>query len=75
MHHCRTRKADGEDITIQGKTFNMEEENLNFTINTMEEYYNDNYLKPNSAKLQITAFHLQNRDAKRKLRINWQAQN
>jgi hypothetical protein len=52
-------------------TFEEVEESLNVALNTMKEYYNDNYLKPNPAKIQITAFHLQNKDAKRKLRINW----
>jgi len=64
--------ADDLAITTQGKTFEEVEVNLNDTLNTMKEYYNDNYLKPNPAKTQITAFHLRNRDAKRKLRINWQ---
>lgn len=59
-------------ITIQGKTFEEVEVSLIFALNTMKEYYNDNYLKPNPAKTQITAFHLRNRDTKRKLRINWQ---
>lgn len=38
----------------------------------MKEYYNNDYLTPNPAKTQITAFHLRNRDAKRKIRVNWQ---
>jgi len=38
----------------------------------MKNYYNNNYLKPDLAKTQITAFHLGNRNAKRKMIINWQ---
>ena len=45
-------------ITTQGQSFEKVEENLNVTFNTMEEYYNNNYLKPNLAKIQITTFYL-----------------
>lgn len=55
--------ADDLAITTQRKTFEEVEVNLNIALNTMKEYYNDNYLKPNPAKTQITASYLQNRDA------------
>jgi len=44
-------------ITTQGKTFEEVEISLNIALNTMMEYYNDNYLKQKPAKTQITAFH------------------
>jgi len=51
----------------------MVEKNLYVALNTMKKYYNNNLLsKLNSEKIQLTAFHLRNRDAKWKLRIIWQ---
>lgn len=46
--------------------------NLNVTLNAMEEYFNNNYLKPNPVKTKITGFHLWNRNTEWKLRVNWQ---
>ena len=34
-------------------------------------YYNENHLRPNPAKTQLTAFHLKNHQADRKLNVTW----
>ena len=39
--------------------------------NELGVYYKENHLRPNPAKTQLTAFHLNNRQAGRKLDITW----
>lgn len=62
--------ADNLTIATQRKSFEEVEDNLNMILNNIEEYYNNNYL--NTMATQITAFHLRNKDGKRKLKTNWQ---
>lgn len=49
--------ANNLTITTQGKIFEKMDDNHNVALNTIEEYYNNNYLKPNQIKRQITVFH------------------
>ena len=35
-------------------------------------YYEQNHLRPNTHKTQVCAYHLRNREAKKKLIIQWQ---
>ena len=37
----------------------------------MSTYYIESFLKPNPAKTQVSAFHLNNREAHKKININW----
>ena len=39
--------------------------------NELGAYYKENHLRPNPAKTQLTAFHLKNRQADRKLNVTW----
>jgi hypothetical protein len=45
---------------------------MNIYLQTMLDYYQKNYLKPNPDKTQVCAFHLRNRQAHQKLKITWQ---
>ena len=38
-------------------------------LNELGAYYKDNHIRPNPAKTQLTAFHLKNRQADRKLNV------
>ena len=40
-------------------------------LNELDAYYKENHLRPNPAKTQLTAFHLKNRHADRKLNVTW----
>ena len=40
-------------------------------LNELGAYYNENHLRPNPAKTQLTAFHLKNHQADRKLNVTW----
>ena len=44
------------------------------SLSHMSTYYKANFLRPNPAKTQISAFHLRNREAKRKLEVTWENQ-
>ena len=59
----------GDDLclTTQQKTF----EQVETTLNELGAYYNENHLRPNPAKTQLTAFHLKNHQADRKLNVTW----
>ena len=40
-------------------------------LNELGAYYNENHLRPNPAKTQLTAFQLNNHQADRKLNVTW----
>ena len=40
-------------------------------LNELGPFYNENHLRPNPAKTQLTAFHLKNHQADRKLNVTW----
>lgn len=43
--------ADDLLITTQGKLFEEVEENLSMVFSNMKYYYNNNYFRPNPAKI------------------------
>jgi len=63
--------ADDLALTAQGLKFEIVENALKKTLEELTRYYYTNRLKPNPTKTQVCAFHLRNRDAKRKLMIKW----
>ena len=63
--------ADDLCLTTKQKTFEQVETTLASGLNKLGAYYNDNHLRPNPAKTQLTAFHLNNHQADRKLNVTW----
>ena len=63
--------ADDLCLTTQQKTFEQVETTIASGLNELGAYYNENHLRPNPAKTQLTAFHLKNHQADRKLRVTW----
>ena len=63
--------ADDLCLTTQQKTFEHVETTLASGLNELGAYYKDNHLRPNPDKTQLTAFHLKNRQADRKLNVTW----
>ncbi|KAI5742625.1 hypothetical protein M8J77_009365 [Diaphorina citri] len=66
--------ADDTAVAAQGNTFEQVESKINKSIKTLAEYYDQNNLKPNPSKSQTCAFHLNNKEAGRKLKIVWRQQ-
>ena len=72
--HTDTRSfiyADDLCIASQGNDFNNIEASLTSALSTMTTYYDTNQLRANPSKTQVCAFHLRNREAKRKLNVVW----
>ena len=63
--------ADDLCLTIQQKTFQHVETTLASGQNELGAYYQENDLRPNPAKTQLTAFNLKNRQADHKLNVTW----
>ena len=63
--------ADDLCLTTQQKMFEQVETTLASGLNELDAYYNENHLRPNPAKTQLTAFHLKNHQADRKLNVTW----
>ena len=63
--------ADDLCLTTQQKTFEQVETTLASGLNELGAYFKENHLRPNPAKTQLTAFHLKNRHADRKLNVTW----
>ena len=61
--------ADDLCLTTQQKTFEQVETTLASGLNELDAYYNENHLRPNPAKTQVTAFHLKNHQADRKRNV------
>ena len=61
--------ADDLCLTTQQKTSEQVETTLASGLNELGAYYKENQLPPNPAKTQLTAFHLNNRHADRKLNV------
>ena len=57
--------ADDLCITAQFHTFSQVESTIEEELGELTEYYRNNSLCANPDKTQVTAFHLQNREAKR----------
>lgn len=62
-----------EDLAIaaQDITFQEVERKLTQTLQELTTYYARNQLTPNPDNTQICCFHLQNREAKRELKVEW----
>jgi len=58
-------------LAMKGNNFEEVESKMNISLQSMLVYYLKNHLKPNTDKTQTCAFHLRNRQAKRKLKIIW----
>ena len=63
--------ADDLCLTTQQKTFEQVETTLANELSELGAYYKQKHLRPNPAKTQLTAFHLKNRHADRKLNVTW----
>ena len=63
--------ADNLCLTTQHNTFEQVETTLASGLNEMGAYYKENHLRPNPAKTQLTAVHLKNSQADRKLNVTW----
>jgi len=55
----------------QSDNFHDVERAVEESLKVMSDYYDENSLKPNPTKTQVCAFHLKNRKADRKLKIEW----
>ncbi|KAL1448639.1 hypothetical protein WDU94_001908 [Cyamophila willieti] len=66
--------ADDTAIAAQGKSFEEVEGKLTRALEKLSVYYGKNLLKPNPSKTQVCAFHLNNFEAKRKLKVVWSGQ-
>ena len=63
--------ADNLCLTTQQKTFEQVENTLDSGLNALGAYYKENHLRPNPVKTHLTAVHLKNRQADRKLNVTW----
>lgn len=65
--------ADVDDlaVTAQETVFELVEERLRASLNELRDYYEASYLKPNPTKTQLCVFYLRNKDANRRLRVEW----
>ena len=64
--------ADDLCLTTQQKTFEQVENILASGLNEMGAYYKENHLRPNPQRpMQLTTFHLKNRQADRTLNVTW----
>ena len=63
--------ADDLCITSQFHTFSQVENTIEEALGGLTEYYRNNRLRDNPDKMQVTAFHLRNREAKRSLKVSY----
>ena len=63
--------ADDLCITVQGTDFNSIEGTLTSALSGLTKYYEENHLRANPAKTQVSSFHLRNKEAKRQLNVFW----
>ena len=63
--------ADDLCITTQFPTLSQVESTIEEALGELTEYYGNNSLHANPDKMQVTSFHLQNREAKRSLKVSW----
>ena len=63
--------ADDLCITAQANSFEEVEKYLTKGLRELSRYYEENQLKANPTKTQISVFHLRNKDAKRHLKVEW----
>ena len=63
--------ADDLCITAQFHTFSQVESTTEEALVELTEYYRNNSLRANPDQMQVTAFHLRNRESKRSLKVSW----
>ena len=63
--------ADDLGIAAQNHNIDDIEATLSTALQNLTKYYNDNQLKANPAKTQVSLFHLRNRELGRKLSLTW----
>ena len=63
--------ADDLGIAAQNHNIDDIEATLSTALQNLTKYYNDNQLKANPAKTQVSLFHLCNREVGRKLSLTW----
>ncbi|KAG8237796.1 hypothetical protein J437_LFUL017190 [Ladona fulva] len=64
--------ADDLALAIQGKTFEEVEDLLTKGLQELASCYKKSHLQPNPTKTQVCTFHLRNKDAWRRLRVDWE---
>ena len=62
-----------DDLGIAAQNHNIDDiaATLSTALQNLTKYYNDNQLKANPAKTQVSLFHLRNREVGRKLSLTW----
>ena len=63
--------ADDLGIAAQNHKIDDIEATLSTALQNLTKYYNDNHLKANPAKTQVSLFHYRNREVGRKLSLTW----
>ncbi len=63
--------ADDLCLTTQQKAFPDIENIMEKALSVMSAYYQENHLKANQSKTQLCSFHLNNKQAKRQLKVTW----
>ena len=72
--HVGTRSfiyADDLCITAQFHTISQVESTIEKALGELTDYYRNNSMRANPDKTQVTSFQLQNREAKRSLKVSW----
>ena len=63
--------ADDKVLALQTQSFEAAEMILERDLMTVDEYYTDWRLKPNPNKTEVAAFHLNNREANKQLKVRF----
>ena len=72
--HNGTRRfiyADDLYVTAQQPTFVEGETTIGESLSELTQYYRSNNLYANPDKTEVTAFHLRNKEAKRRIKVKW----
>jgi len=62
-------------LVAQGKTFEQLEETLNKDLHVLQNYFNKWHLNLNANKTTVVAFHLNNRETNRELKLKIDEEN
>jgi len=63
------QKSRWRNSTPHGHTFSKIEQILTHALEKLDRYYTQNSLKPNPIKTQVSAFHLNNKQARKELKV------
>ena len=66
--------TDNLCLETQSRTFETIERRLRTALRSLTDYYNRIFLNANPGKTQVCAFHLNNRQTHRQLKIMWHAE-